>query len=279
MITSPRGVNTFNPRPPARGATFPIAVTKLRFGPSIHAPPRGGRPEIKKICKQKIDFNPRPPARGATRVESRTLVRRRPSIHAPPRGGRPPPRVAAQGGESSIHAPPRGGRRVRVVAPACSVYLQSTPPREGGDWIVLCLQISGAPSIHAPPRGGRPEIKKICKQKIDFNPRPPARGATYFFSQTFDIDKLQSTPPREGGDDFPEKSCIFIDASIHAPPRGGRPYERTGVDGVVAASIHAPPRGGRRFCMESSIEILKLQSTPPREGGDSKDAQFLPADL
>ena len=86
----------------------------------------------------------------------------------------------------------------------------------------------------------------------NFNPRPPARGATF----------LSSIGRR----------CFNI--SIHAPPRGGRLQVLIGQVPAGYISIHAPPRGGRLWKSPFRITLDLFQSTPPREGGDSKDAQF-----
>ena len=77
-------------------------------------------------------------------------------------------------------------------------------------------------SIHA-PAGGRQRIAGVVVAQINFNPRPPARGAT---------------PP-----DWNITSSYRI--SIHAPREGGdRPYLRLGLGEGI--SIHAPREGGDR---------------------------------
>ena len=106
-----------------------------------------------------------------------------------------------------------------------------------------------------------------------FNPRPPRGG--------------RLPPPIF----FPRKGII----SIHAPRKGGD-VSIAKADGIIKNFNPRPPRGGRHFCWREGIESLSFQSTPPargatvgipnantdkkisihapREGGDSKDAQF-----
>ena len=101
------------------------------------------------------------------------------SIHAPREGGD----ATAVPGEVVRRyfnpRPPRGGRLKDSADQVMAHAFQSTPPREGGDAGYLPQQrIHMAISIHAPPRGGRQITNKTTDQMVNFNPRPPARGAT-----------------------------------------------------------------------------------------------------
>ena len=117
-------------------------------------------------------------------------------------------------------------------------------PREGGDRGNVKIIVTGPRiSIHAPREGG---------DKTDDDIRPRIR-------------KFQSTPPARGGDDFPEKSCIFIDISIHAPREGG--------DGKFTENKNAgkdfnprPPRGGRHRYRLQCLVHLYFNPRPPRGG-------------
>ena len=56
-------------------------------------------------------------------------------------------------------------------------------------------------SIHAPREGGDFLLTYGSAAICDFNPRPPARGATQVTGlDTMGNEIFQSTPPREGGD-------------------------------------------------------------------------------
>ncbi len=181
--------------------------------------------------------------------------------------------AASSSTPTSIHAPPRGGRPVFMATSAPWTAFQSTPPREGGD------------AIRARPPHG---------QDNDFNPRPPARGATGTSDDASNYDliisihapprggrrhrqnitsqglEFQSTPPREGGDHKQHRIIYIVKISIHAPPRGGRLQFDISKILQRIISIHAPPRGGRRddFILLPPYH-QGFQSTPPREGGDS----------
>ena len=243
-------VEDFNPRPPARGATYRVSTSAARMAlqstppreggdrstlsyfrflspTSIHAPPRGGRPKIEDLRLQSGHFNPRPPARGAT------WFRRFPRSPLCKLQSTPP----REGGDfvflhdvrcidTSIHAPPRGGRLLRnLYDRRYHSDFNPRPPARGATVKIGSSTLSQSTSIHAPPRGGRPRSTFHSLSRGSFNPRPPARGATIAVLPCFSASGLQSTPPREGGD-------------CHAPYFG-----------------FAPP---------------KLQSTPPREGGDAR---------
>ena len=102
---------------------------------------------------------------------------------------------------------------------------QSTPPREGGD----------------------ETVKGRKTKKHNFNPRPPARGATAPKDENLlNDDTFQSTPPREGGDDGRQ---------VQAPAPVGHFNPR-------------PPARGATFNNKVKIMTNLFQSTPPREGGD-----------
>ena len=71
---------------------------------------------------------------------------------------------------------------------------------------------------------------------------------------------------------FPERSCILIDISIHAPREGGDPLQQQQA-GYTTISIHAPREGGD-LTTNKPKDKTKISIHAPREGGDSKDAQF-----
>ena len=150
-----------------------------RFCISIHAPPARGATCIATwIGYRKWDFNPRPPARGATLVDGCGLFSPGFQSTPPCAGGD----IAAFPFERiliiSIHAPLRGGRRRSCAFMTHTPKFQSTPPCAGGD----------------------DSVQRAKNATQDFNPRPPARGATFHDSCDTMADIFQSTPPCAGGD-------------------------------------------------------------------------------
>ena len=176
---------------------------------------------------------------------------------------------------TSIHAPPRGGRLIKQLCDLVPPELQSTPPREGGDEPCHLFRVVGG----------------------DFNPRPPARGATDYLRRNGCRGGLQSTPPREGGDlvTRQEQTVLIVfnprppargatrppcakiknkASSIHAPPRGGRLGVSVNWLLGIDSSIHAPPRGGRRCTYKSSCTSIGFNPRPPARGATAKMHSF-----
>ena len=180
------------------------------------------------VCSLNL-FQSTPPARGATLRPLTEELFADISIHAPTRGA-----TTVGGGEGaatmiSIHAPREGGDNGHLAAFLKRVDFNPRPPREGGDLSLnLHLTAERRISIHAPPRGGRPTGISPPSSNVsisihapprggrrlgeglylflhDFNPRPPARGATHPFGVVHCPAQFQSTPPREGGD--PRAGC------------------------------------------------------------------------
>ena len=146
-------------------------------------------------------FNPRPPARGATWTMSRRTRRTRFQSTPPCAGGDCAEFKARRLVINiSIHAPLRGGRPLYIISPSAHAVFQSTPPCAGGD---IVIGISSVPIFN-------------------FNPRPPARGATVASCLQNLLMIFQSTPPCAGGDQTPLCQNNGVNISIHAPLRGGR---------------------------------------------------------
>ena len=78
---------------------------------------------------------------------------------------------------------------------------------------------------------------------------------------------FQSTPPARGATNFPEKSCIFIDISIHAPREGGDFVLFLFLLPVLRISIHAPREGGD-VMDGNGTTFGSISIHAPREGGD-----------
>ena len=150
----------------------------------------------------------------------------------------------------SIHAPREGGDAKHWTFDEAMKVFQSTPPARGATLPGMRPGQQNDISIHAPREGG-----DICFAKClygtngHFNPRPP-RGGRPSGSGAYDRGCLQSTPPRGGRHD---RSLLRTNKNDFnpRPPRGGRPSDAAAEAKAQSISIHAP-----------------------REGGDSKDAQF-----
>ena len=129
----------------------------------------------------------------------------------------------------------------------------------------------------------------------NFNPRPPRGGRplqTNFYGQAVYIS---IHAPREGGDDLRAAARRPVGISIHAPREGG---DRVPSFSTVSRMSFqsTPPARGATTSRRYNICSYRFQSTPPargatlprrhwarcrgisihapREGGDSKDAQF-----
>ena len=84
-----------------------------------------------------------------------------------------------------------------------------------------------------------------------FQSTPPARGATYRPDVPDDYQRFQSTPPARGA--TYTCSCNFSTVKYFNP---------------------RPPRGGRLLVSYDPHQPFHISIHAPREGGDSKDAQF-----
>ena len=100
-----------------------------------------------------------------------------------------------------------------------------------------------------------------------FQSTPPARGATRRWRfDSFPRNHISIHAPREGGDWFPEKSCIFIDISIHAPREGGD-FNRSSIGSSFCRFQSTPPaRGATSDSDATMVDCETFQSTPPARG-------------
>ena len=106
----------------------------------------------------------------------------------------------------------------------------------------------------------------VVRKDGNFNPRPPARGATAERGRKPYNRQFQSTPPCAGGDfaDLWQESIDKI--SIHAPLRGGRLLHCFCRQLRHPISIHAPLRGGRLMTVASHHVIIYFNPRPPARG-------------
>ena len=101
------------------------------------------------------------------------------------------------------------------------VKFQSTHPLRGATMLRFCRLLTSLPfqSTH-PLRGATcPDVLPIGVQ-LYFNPRTPCGVRPKSAAETIMQQQFQSTHPLRGATDFPERSCILIDISIHAPLAG-----------------------------------------------------------
>ena len=146
---------------------------------------------------------------------------------------------------------------------------QSTPPR-GGRLIASSICSQGIVFQSTPPRGGRPSLAVYSLLIAHFNPRP-REGGDLFVCDKLAFHKISIHAPARGATMEISLLDLFSMISIHAPARGA-----TAGDICVFISTlfqSTPPRGGRRRI--NATQSKKRNFNPrPREGGDSKDAQF-----
>ena len=184
-----------------------------------------------------------------------------------------------------------------MIACASSIVIQfqSTPPARGATcWnsICLCWQIYFNPR---PPRGGRLSFPSLLDLVHQFQSTPPARGATFVRHCWDATTAISIHAPREGGDGKAAPGTAQCRNFNPRPPRGGRPNTPP-CGGIDFAFQSTPPARGATFHITKTDSRTTFQSTPPargatetaqkpkttcqisihapREGGDSKDAQF-----
>ena len=201
-------IQSFDPRPHARGDRGSRLQSKCISIVSIHAPTRGATSYPITLTRAMVTVSIHAPTRGATwcRASAPPPPAERVSIHAPTRGatwrlrvrhGRPSaldsfdPRPHARGDARdgrihrhfehvSIHAPTRGATLIHAIRARLLQWFRSTPPREGrrGHLFRSTPPREGrgiAVSIHAPTRGATMFCAEVGPA-TRFDPRPHARG-------------------------------------------------------------------------------------------------------
>ena len=163
-----------------RGATGQKRTRATVWVISIHAPLCGGRLFADDVSIRRELFQSTPPCAGGDTCKHAAPCVLLISIHAPLRGGRQNPKNKARSNQTiSIHAPLRGGRPVVLIVMSIPVIFQSTPPCAGGDYICTDNSCGSFGFQSTPPCAGGDLQYSQCQNRYhDFNPRPPARGAT-----------------------------------------------------------------------------------------------------
>ena len=129
-------------------------------------------------------------------------------------------------------------------------------------------------SIHAPREGGDEKRSHGWSRRWQFQSTPPARGATTGTgSGGFSPGTFQSSPPARGATmgQAPYQSSKAFQST---PPARGATIRLDGVLVLFSNFNPRPPRGGRRPYDTHSDRNYPISIHAPREGGDSKDAQF-----
>ena len=124
-----------------------------------------------------------------------------------------------------------------------------------------------------PPRGGRRRQIPPPRQSTDFNPRPPRGGRRQIKKEGSRTAAISIHAPREGGDRSPAHPDGQKRDFNPRPPRGGR---RRHICSAMSYSRFqsTPPARGATTTRPVSDIARRISIHAPREGGDSKDAQF-----
>ena len=223
--TSPR--RTFQPTPPARGATRRAGNRTLSRSFQPTPPARGATRDGVAGVVARLKFQPTPPARGATSATWTASCRSGVSTHAPRagsdvrRGGSDPPadrfnprpragsdsrRAAAlhrRGGRVSTHAPRAGSDLLRRTWRAIA-WVSTHAPRAGSDSPSPAKTRSRAGFNPRPPRGERRGRIPTIGRATTFQPTPPARGATCDLRGPDRRDEVSTHAPRAGSDSVDE---------------------------------------------------------------------------
>ena len=124
-----------------------------------------------------------------------------------------------------------------------------------------------------PPARGATS-RQGCSHIFDiFQSTPPARGATIIYNHPQQSRNISIHAPREGGDQRHRRCKAQFCHFNPRPPRGGRRRGRSPAHQYGDFNPR-PPRGGRHYGYFDKLRYSAISIHAPREGGDSKDAQF-----
>ena len=182
-------------------------------------PPRGGRPpavglvHVKPLC-----FNPRPRVGGDSLNAKRIF--RMTFQSTPPRGGRLLNWLDKVFDTEFQSTPPRGGRLPRSARLFAPDNCFNPRPRVGGDFDFF-QKIRITYCFNPRPRvGGDFSGFPLCHFAIRFNPRPRVGGDLPLACVASSVTMFQSTPPRGGRQQRPQRPQRHGRVSIHAPAWG-----------------------------------------------------------
>ena len=219
-------------------------------------------------------FQSTPPARGATCAKFNVGAGRFNFNPRPPRGGRPP--ALTIWGISTVFQstpPARGATSAPLARPAGRDYFNPRPPR-GGRLIAFCLSRTGAVFQSTPPARGATRRPQIFQNRQGISIHAPREGGDSPSLPSIYACPISIHAPREGGD-VVQRAVRHVAIDFNPrPPRGGRPGSQSILLKAQRDFNPRPPRGGR---LQAPVEIKSakiISIHAPREGGDSKDAQF-----
>ena len=165
--------------------------------------------------------------------------------------------------------PPVRGATACYHTMRCHSPFQSTPPCAGGDCGFQVLSALRGISIHAPLCGGRRKQRSVEKIFLDFNPRPPVRGATAKIPKGAKyLYDFNPRPPVRGATIVDNAIYCIIRISIHAPCAGGDIAVRRLYPQNQDFNPRPPVRGATYHWYDQKAQA-KFQSTPPCAGGDA----------
>ena len=128
-------------------------------------------------------------------------------------------------------------------------------------------------SIHAPREGGD-DSKHNRFHTYSISIHAPREGGDYLMAALLSSLGISIHAPREGGDVIVCMTVPVINIFQSTPPARGA----TRLDYRHSCRSRyfnpRPPRGGRRHNPFYRLSYHRISIHAPREGGDSKDAQF-----
>ena len=266
----PSSILQFQPTPPARGATCRLpgaSAADRSFQPT--PPARGATRPRPARRRPRASFNPRPPRGGRLRPR-RSPRTSRPSFNPrPPRGGRPARLSRRPTTWGSFNPrPPRGGRPAERMDVGRPTVVSTHAPRAGGDLDGAQERLGRACFNPRPPRGGRHVAPATFPPEMEFQPTPPARGATLPRLPVEDVVLVSTHAPRAGGDPRRRRRARSATGFNPRPPRGGRPG--SGPPRPAGRRFNPrPPRGGRLAVVPEPDHGLFVSTHAPRAGDDS----------
>ena len=88
------------------------------------------------------------------------------------------------------------------------------------------------------------------------------------------VSTISIHAPREGGDNLSNAISRKSARFQSTPPARGATFDHLNGSNRNADFNPRPPRGGRRLAQQECEAVEAISIHAPREGGDSKDAQF-----
>ena len=164
----------------------------------------------------------------------------------PPHRGRPPALRIMSALWNFNPRPPHRGRPFLPLRQRHCQYISTHAPRTGGDLCLCCGLFFPQEFQPTPPAQGATCSRRGLATREKFQPTPPAQGATKGFILLFKGIKISTHAPRTGGDLHPGGSGGSLPISTHAPRTGGDEPEGF----ILASRQHfnpRPPHRGRRL--------------------------------